>query len=822
MKKSFLSTFTLLLGFLAHDLPAETKIVLIPEKVELRGSTAWQGVLVQKLENGRHAGQVTNGFALKSSDENVVRIENDRLIPVGNGRAEISAEIAGQKLASQVRVSEMDQHFQWSFRNHVQPVLAKTGCSSGACHGAAAGQGGFRLSLRGYDNEGDWKSITQSAMGRRIVPAEPAHSLLLLKPTTAVPHKGGERFSTNSLEYRIVSEWIASGSPGPGKNEPKISRLEIIPDKFTLKQNDAQQLLVQAYFSDGSVFDVTRWVKFTDANASVTQVDEQGKVKILGHGEGAVTAWYLSKLSIATFTVPYTNQVDPAVFSKADRKNLIDQEVLEKLQELNLPPSSRCTDAEFVRRAHLDTIGMLPTAEEAQKFIQNNDPEKRTNLIKSLFSKPEFVDYWAYKWSDLLLVSSKRLPDPAMWSYYRWVRNSVAANKPWDQMVREITTARGSTMENGAANFYLLHDEPTLMAENVTQAFLGMSINCAKCHNHPMEKWTNDDYFAFANLFSRVRVKSGSDGVEKFLFSTDAGNLIQPLTGKPRQPAPLEGSPISLDATNDRRETMANWLTSPENPYFTRSIVNRVWANFFGVGLVDKVDDLRVSNPASNEKLLSAVARFLAGKNYDLRELMKLILESETYQRSSVSTPENAGDKRFYSHFYPRRLMAEVLLDAYSQISEVPTEFRVDLRSANQGLGKTYPAKLRAVQLPDSKVFSYFLKTFGRPEREKTCECERTSEPSLAQVLHVANGDTLNQKLSSTNSALTRLTAAEFKPERLVDQLFLGALSRYPTPGEKERLTAALNKSSSPAEQRLALEDAYWAVLSSKEFLFNH
>jgi hypothetical protein len=718
-------------------------------------------------------------------------------------------------------VADGTESSTWSFRNDVQPVLAKAGCSSGACHGAAAGQGGFKLSLRGYDDDGDWRAITRGALGRRLVLSDPARSLVLLKPTGAVPHKGGTRFETNSLEYKIVSEWIAAGAPPPKADDARITGLEASPAHVTLKPGDNQQLAIKAKFSDGSVRDVTRWVKYTDANASVTTVDDQGKVAVVGFGEGAITGWYLSKIAIATITVPYTNRVSSGLFAKAPKRNFIDDLVLEKLHELNLPPSVRCTDEEFIRRAFLDTIGTLPMAKEAREFASNKTADKRDRLIDSLLARPEFVDYWSYKWSDLLLVNSERLRPAAMWSYYNWIRNNVAANTPWDRFVRELVTARGSTLENGAANFYTLHEDPPNMAETTTQAFLGMSINCAKCHNHPMEKWTNDEYFGFANLFARVRSKTGSADGEKIIFAASEGNINQPLTGRPQKPKPLDGHTLSIDDPSDRRTALADWLTSRDNTYFARAIVNRVWSNFYGVGLVEKVDDLRITNPASNEKLLSAAANFLADQKFDLKVLMRAILQSETYQRSSVALPENAADTRFYSRYYPKRLMAEVLLDAYSQVTGVPTEFRLDLRNQNRGIGEKYPAGLRALQLPDTRAFSYFLETFGRPDRLKTCECERTAEPSMSQALHIANGDTLNKKLSAKENAITKRLEAQMPDEKLVEDASLACLSRLPTTAEKTKFLKAL-VGTKDSDRRTAVEDIYWALMSSREFLFNH
>ncbi|HKS37329.1 MAG TPA: DUF1553 domain-containing protein [Verrucomicrobiae bacterium] len=745
-----------------------------------------------------------------------------------------------------------------TFRNHVQPVLAKFGCSSGACHGAAAGQNGFRLSLRGYDDEGDYLSLTRQALGRRIIPSDPGRSLLLLKPTGAVPHKGGKKFEADSLEYKVLAEWIAAGAPGPGKDDPRIERIEILPDHAVLEAGATQPLTVHAHFTDGRTEDVTRWTKYTSANESVANVGEDGKVTVVGNGEGAITAWYLSRIAIATATVPYTNKVGPAVFARAPKRNFIDELVLEKLQSLNLLPSQRCSDQEFIRRAFLDTLGTLPTADETRAFLaecakersnagrsigvlehrsnaraSGNTPElqhsrtpavspaARDRLIESLLKRPEFVDYWAYKWSDLLLVQSKKLKTPAMWSYFNWIRNNVAANTPWDLFVRRILTTQGSTLENGAGNFYVLHEDPRLMAETTTQAFLGMSVNCAKCHNHPMEKWTNEQYYRFANLFARVRAKTGSGEGDSVIFVSNSGDIVQPLTGRALPPTPLDGQALSLEDPDDRRQALADWLTSPDNPYFARSIVNRVWKNFFGAGLVEPADDLRATNPASNEKLLTAAAKFLADEKFDLKALMRAILQSETYQRTSASLPENAADTRFYSRYYPRRLMAEVLLDAFSQVTGVPTEFQVDLRNENRGLGEKYPPGYRAIQLPDTKIFSYFLKSFGRPDREKTCECERTAEPNVAQMLHIANGDTINQKLMAKENRIAKQLSEKMPLEKIIEEAYLSALSRQPSRAEKEKMLKMLAETT-PDEQRPLVEDLYWALLSSREFLFNH
>jgi hypothetical protein len=842
----------------AQPAPRES-LAILPSSIVLHGPKARQSLLVEKSENGQFSGQATKDVEFESSDPKVVRISNSVAIPISDGHAVISATWQGQKAKVAVVVEQHSIDAPWSFRNHVQSVLTKAGCNSGACHGAAAGKNGFRLSLRGYDPEADFLMITRQSRGRRIVPADPGRSLILLKPTGAVPHKGGVRFAVDSREYRVLAEWIAAGQPAPMADDPRIERLEVLPEHVVLKKGAIQQYSVIAQFSDGRREDVTTWAKFNSTNQTVCQVDDFGKVKVTGNGEGAIVAWYLSKNVVASVTAPFENRLASGTFTKADRRNFVDDYILEKLLNLNVPPSSICTDGEFLRRASLDTIGVLPTADEARSFLADHSADKREKLIDRLLNRPEFVDYWSSKWSDLLLVSGARLRPKGVESFSKWIRKRVGENAPWDRFVRELVTARGSALENGAANFYAIHEDPQDMAETVSMAFLGMSINCARCHDHPMEKWTNDDYYGMASLFARVRGKgwggdiNSGDG-DRIIFVADSGELIQPRTGRPRQPRPLDGKPLAFESDADRRQALADWLTDAKNPYFSRAIVNRVWANFMGPGLVEAVDDMRLTNPASNAPLLTALADDLAANKFDVKWLMRRILSSAAYQRSSVTIPGNEGDERFYSRAYARRLKAEVLLDAVSQVTESATSF------------KGHPSGTRALQLADAGTDSYFLNVFGRPERLITCECERSNEPSMSQVLHITNGDTLNAKIEARQNRISRLLKGKADDQAIVKDLYLAALTRLPTPEEENRLSIALADvetgeqqvplvnlqkgiaealsikdvtrrkealarldeamreipEKTAAARRKAIEDLYWSVLSSKEFLFNH
>lgn len=714
-----------------------------------------------------------------------------------------------------------------SFRNDVLPVFAKFGCNTGACHGALAGKGGFLLSLRGYNPEADYQSVAVQARGRRIEPNDPGRSLILTKPSGAVPHKGGLRFEVGSPEYEIIAAWIAQGAPPPLPGDARVEQIEVTPKRSTLELGDKLAMKVAAHYSDGSSRDVTRWAKYESTDLAVATVDEAGEVSVVGPGKGAISVWYASKIAVARAMVPFENRVSGEVFSQAPSANFIDDLILEELQSLNLPPSPQASDANWLRRVFLDTIGCLPTAAEVSEFLADQSEDKRERASEALLAREEFVDYWAYKWSDVLLVSGRKLRPNAVKAYYLWIREQVEQNTPWDEFARAVVTAKGKTLEQGAANFYAIHQDPETMTENVCQAFLGLSIGCAKCHNHPLEKWTNDQYYAMASMFARVRGKGWGGDERKgdgarTIFVADTGELLQPSTGKPQPPEPLDGEPLPDDFAGDRREVLAEWLTAPENPYFSRAIANRVWANFFNVGLVEDIDDLRVSNPASNERLLNALADYLVENDYDLKQLMRLIMCSSAYARSSLATPENEADTRHYARYYPQRLMAEVLHDAIVQVIGVPTKFdKIALQGANTVGTDFYPEGTRALELYDSAVRSQFLKSFGRNPRTITCECERSTEPSIVQVLHISNGDTINEKLSETGNRVDELLSSGLSDYRLLEEVYLSTLSRYPTDKEMRELLPLL-EASTPDAKRLAVEDLFWSVLSSREFLFNH
>ena len=712
------------------------------------------------------------------------------------------------------------------FSNHIQSVLARNNCNMGACHGALAGKGGFKLSLRGYDPVADHFNITRQDGGRRIEMASPAISLFIAKPSGAIEHKGGLRLPADSDDYAMLAKWIANGAVGPRTTEPKLDHLEILPAAVRLERGNIQPITVRAHYSNGRIEDVTRWAKFTSTDESVAIVDEHGLAKVLGPGEGAVNAWFASRIVTSRLSVPFSSK--EGLDNKTVRANFIDDHVAKQLSHLGLDSSDKSSDSEFLRRSALDATGTLPTEEQVIAFLQDTSTDKRIRWIDSLLESPEYVDYWTYRWSDLLMLNSNLLRADGIKAYYQWIRDHVQRNTPWDQLTREILTARGDAIENGATNFYAINQDPESMTENACQAFLGLSIGCAKCHNHPLEKWTNDQYYAMANLFARVRAKGWGgetrDGDSaRTLMVLDRGDLIQPLRGKPQAPAPLDAKPLDIHSTEDRREYLAHWLTSPDNPYFTRAIVNRVWAAYFGIGIVNAVDDLRASNPASNPALMQALGEHLVAHHFDIKALMRVILNSETYQRSSKTTDLNRDDKKFFSHYYPRRLMAEVIHDAIVSVSTVPTVFnKVSFLGGDKRDTKFYSKGTRAIQLYDSSVDNSFLRTFGRNQRRITCECERSDESSVTQVLNLNNGDTLNAKLAEKGSVVDQLLET-YKVDyaAVVKTAYLRCLSRLPSDLESDSLVKELNDATEE-ERRTVVEDLLWSLMTSREFLFNH
>ena len=803
------------------------KIAIFPSSISITGQRYSQRLLVEGTFTDGHQEELTSRAQIAISDAKVAAADKDGVVtPRGDGEATVTATIQGHRATATLIVKDYSTASIWSFRNDVLPVMTKMGCNSGPCHGAAAGKNGFKLTLRGYDPSTDYYTLTHQALGRRTNPIEPARSLMLLKPTLSIPHGGGRRFDVGSPEYKVIAGWLAQGMPAPRESDPLVTSIQVLPRDTSLRPGAQQQLIVTAMFSDGHTADVTRWAKYDSGDEAVATVDNNGHVVMHGYGEAPVTVWYQSHVAFSRLRIPFPYKVQQAMFLKAPRNNFIDDHILNHLMALHIPPSTTASDAEFMRRAYLDAAGILPSASEVEKFLRDPAPDKRNRLIDVLMKRPEFVDYWAYKWSDLLLVSSNRLSNDEMWSYYNWIHDSVQSNKPWNKFATEIVTATGRTLDNGAANYWVIHRDPLDTSENMAQAFLGINISCAHCHNHPLAKWTQKDYYGMANLFARVRLKTSSPSGfrpavgplfnDVTVYSAPTGKFMDDRLMIPLPPKPLDATALSSEVPGDTRLYFAKWLTSAENPYFARNIVNRVWRNFMGRGLIEPVDDLRDTNPATNDELLNALVKEFVAHNFDVDYLIRTIMESATYQASSMPLKDNAEDDKYCSHFVIRRLPAEVLLDAYSQVTQVAEKF------------DGYPAGMRGMQLPDTAVKSYFLTAFGRPVRQQTRESERTAVPTITQALHIINGDTVNNKLRAPGNSIDMLIRLGFSDEQILDYLYMASFSRHPTDTERSMLLKDLDLAErekmqgTDDQRRAALIDMSWALLTSKEFMFNH
>lgn len=699
-----------------------------------------------------------------------------------------------------------------SLANDIEPELTKIGCNRGACHGAQHGKGGFRLSLYGFDPEFDYASMVHEGRGRRVTVADPTHSLLLLKPTLQMPHGGGQVIKPGSPTYNMLLRWIRAGAPAPSDRERHLAGVTVTPDECVLPHaNLHQQIHVTAKYSDGSTRNVTEMARYASQNDAVANVDGVGNVVTKQPGESAIMVNYAGEVRVVHILVPFANP--PVDFAKRRRANYIDDLVYRKLTQIHLTPSPRCTDAEFIRRVYLDAIATLPTPKETRAFLDDPSPDKRSKLIDALLERPEYVDYRTLKLSDLLRVNGQYCSDEGADVYYRWIHDRVEKNIGYDQFVRELLTARGSAFHVGPTNYFKVATNPEELAEATAQSFLGVRIQCAKCHNHPFEKWKQKDYYGLAAFFARVGQKDGPEFAETQIYAKRDGEVNHPRTGQVIAPKFLGGAEPKIDDEDDRRIALANWLTAKTNKDFARVAVNRVWAEYFGKGIVDAPDDFRVTNPPSNAALLDALADDFIAHGYDVRYITRQILNSETYQRSSVILPGNARDDRNFARSYPRRLPAETMLDAISQVTERPDRFG------------SYPEGWRAIQVRDSRIDSYFLSIFGRPKREILCACERSLQPNLSQSLHLINSGNLNDKLGDDNGRVAHLvkqyekTPPDAAAKNIVEELYLLTLCRYPTRPEMDQARSHIAKTKGP---RQAYEDCLWALLNSEEFAFNH
>jgi hypothetical protein len=789
-------------------------IRVVPEKAFLLGPDAVQQLVVDSKTAGEESVDRTSSSAFATADARVADVDSAGLVVArGDGSTVVSAMVNGLEAKVTVTVQGFRNAPAMNFANEVVPVFTKLGCNSGGCHGKASGQNGFRLSLLGFEPALDYETLVKEGRGRRLFPAAPERSLLLQKATSRVPHGGGRRMEEGSHEYRILLRWIEAGMPVGSESDPLVERIEVYPPNRRLLAGKAQQLIVTAHYSDGRAEDVTRWTQYQTNDADVADVAEGGQVQARGHsGQAAIMARYQGKVAVFRATVPRTGSGSHlAAFASA---NVIDRLVLKEWKELGVEPSDSCTDAEFIRRAGLDITGTLPTADETRDFVNDKRSDKRSRLIDRLLERPEYASYFAVKWADILRNKRDGKPEaaPATYRFHDWIRESLAQNVPYDQFVRSILTASGTPETSPPVLWYRKKRKTDEYVDDTAQVFLGMRLQCAKCHHHPFEVWGQDDYYGFAAFFGRVSRKTLKDGrkdgsKEDVIFTGRTGSVAHPKTGRLMAPKGLGDHAVKLGPTDDPRERLVDWMAAPSNPYFARALVNRYWAHFLGRGIIEPLDDIRLTNPPSNPDLLDALADSFVKSGYDLKALVRLIATSRVYGLSSVPNESNASDRQSFARHYPRRLNAEVLLDAISQVTAAPTAF--------SGL----PSGTRAIELPDEGIPSSFLDAFGRPKRDTACECERVSDASLGQSLMMLNSADVHAKLSAPGGRAELLSKDPRPDQEKVDELFWDAFARPPGSGESAAAVDYL--SAHPNARRAAFEDILWALLNAKEFQFN-
>ena len=800
------------LCLLLHAAADAATLRVFPAAVHLSTARDRQSLVAQLVEADGLTRDVTTQAAIAIDDPATVRLDGRTLVPTADGDTSVRVTVGDQTVSVPVHVERAGTSPDLSFRLDVMPVFMRHGCNAGGCHGSARGKDGFRLSLFGFDPEADYHRLTREQPGRRINVAFPAESLLLTKATAAVPHTGGARLKADDKHYATLKRWLETGAKNDPGSAPAVVAVELHPAEAVLDGPAAtQQLTVLAKYADGTDRDVTPLALFLSSNDAAAKVDAAGLVTAGLRGEAFVMARFETHtVGAQVITLPEDVAFE---WSEPPATGRIDELVEAKLRTLRIQPSERCTDEEFLRRASLDICGVLPTSDEVRSFMASADPDKRAHLVDQLLDRKEYVDLWVMKWSELMMIRTvpNQVSEKAMHLYSAWLRDRIKANTPIDSLVRELLSANGGTFTDPATN-YFQHERNTLKtAENVAQVFLGMRIQCAQCHNHPFDRWTMDDYYGFANFFAQIGRKQGEDPRETIVFNSGSGDVKHPVGGRVVPPKFLGGDAPDV-AGKDRRAVLAAWLASPENPHFGRNLVNIVWAHFFGRGIVDEVDDVRVSNPPVNEALLAALAKGFVESGYDFKKLIREICTSRAYQRSTRPSATNAEDERNFSRAQLRRIRAEVLLDVLTDATGTRNKF------------KGLPLGARAVQIADGNTSSYFLTTFGRATRATACSCDVKMEPSLSQALHLLNGDTIQQKIRQ-GGVVKDLLEAGRTPEQVLEELYLRTLARKPSEKEIAGLLETVRTApdaQTPAGLRETLEDGFWALLNSREFVFNH
>jgi hypothetical protein len=807
-------------GLLAQPASLQIEATGTPELV-LRGKDARQQLLVTaKLSDGALR-DFTHKATYSAAPAGIVNVDANGIVtPLADGAVTITAETEGVKATLPVHVEDSGHAEPINFANQIVPIFTKAGCNAGGCHGKASGQNGFKLSLLGFEPTEDYEHIVKEARGRRVFPASPENSLLLLKGINSTPHGGGKRLDPKSDDYALLVRWIAQGLPYGQDSDPKVAKIEVLPKQRTMALNGEQQLVVLAHYTDGTACDVTRSALYEPNEKSMAEADEGGHVKLFDQpGDVAIMVRYQGKVATFRATAPLGATVE----NLPPSHNYIDDLVFAKLKAMGMPPSDPCDDATFIRRVSLDIAGRLPSLEETQRFLSDTDPAKRDKLVDTLLASPEYADYFANKWSALLRNKRSKPADaPMNFAFFDWIRDSIQANKPYNLIVRDLLSATGDVAENPPVAWYRQVKEPQQEVEDVAQLFLGMRMQCAQCHHHPFEKWSQNDYYSFSAFFTQLGRKPTTTKENEAIFHRrGVATAINKKTKLPVRPAALITGPLDIAPEDDPRIALSNWMSDRGNPFFARTLVNRYWKHFFNRGIVEPEDDMRETNPPSNPELLDALAQHFIDSGYDLKALIRDMTRSQTYQLSAVPNHYNGADRQNFSRYFAKRLNAEVLFDSINTVTRTPASF--------PGM----PAGTRAISLPDNSfnAGSYFLTVFGRPESSSACECERTQEASLAQALHLLNAKDIQDKLASDSGTAAKLAADPRPDEEKLRELYLAAYSRPPEAHELELAKAYLDKPRKGADgqpldaakgKRMGYEDILWAVLNTKEFLFNH
>ncbi len=809
-------------AFKEASLPAPGDIKdlsVFPAKVSLKGiDDAQQLILTAVLKDGRLQ-DLTHDVKYEAADAKLIRITSSgRVVPIANGSTQVVARFGDHSIKVPVKTESCDVNLEINFANQIVPIFTKMGCNSGGCHGKASGQNGFKLSLLGFEPELDYMTLVKEGRGRRLFPAAPDRSLLLLKAAGGMAHGGGKRTEVGSDEYRLIRRWIAAGTPYGKPTDPKVTRISVTPDHRVMTLQGKQQFSVQAHYSDGTVEDITRRAQYESNDTEIGIVDEGALVRTLSmSGESAIMVRYQDQVAVFRATVPLDGKAPEYQFPV---QTVVDEFTLKKWKTLGLVPSQLSTDEVFLRRVSLDITGTLPTPKQVAEFAADKDPKKRDKLIDALLDSPEYSYYFANKWADILRVKRRNEPGRARgtFAFHDWIRQSMAKDKPYDQFAGEILAATGDESISPPTVWYRELQLPQNFVDDTAQVFLGLRLACAQCHHHPYEKWSQDDYWGLAAFFGRVGrkqvpVASNANQPEQriAIYSLSSGSVQNQRTKQTAEIKPLDGEPMKVGAEDDPREKLVEWLTDHKNPFFAKAVANRYWAHFFGRGIVDPLDDMRVTNPPSNPELLNALAADLIKNKFSLKQMIRTITKSRTYQLSAVPNEFNQHDKQNYARYYPKRMGAEVLLDAVCQVTDSPTAFA--------GLPQDRFAPKRAIMLPDESFASYFLDVFGRPQRISACECERVSEANLAQALHLLNSEEVQGKLARAGGRADELAKDKRTDAEKVEELFLWAFARKPT---EDQMKAALEHiAKHEKSKKTAYENILWALLNTKEFIFN-